>query len=249
MVNVTVILGLLVLFNSALVPIEATPSTITSSFNGLLYHGETKVKTYKYLRKAVREQIRKDLCEHLTKAVPWYTTQNSTANCTITIRRGVTVNYTILATDDFLTKHDPLCTTYNALLATLAMNIRPTNNSYHMKLLGVTSDGPGHPEYPLPSHPELLKIRVDGALWKSGMRVTWKKSFRKRCVSSRIFEEVKNNVKKMLVQYMHWGYDDEKNIRGRLLRIYREPTHKNWARMKIELRINGDLFLDKSIDY
>ncbi|KAF6770042.1 hypothetical protein AHF37_11871 [Paragonimus kellicotti] len=48
----------------------------------------------------------------LTNAIPWYATQRSTATCVVTIKRGVTVNYTIFATEDFLVAHDPLCTTY-----------------------------------------------------------------------------------------------------------------------------------------
>ncbi|KAF7240387.1 hypothetical protein EG68_11081 [Paragonimus skrjabini miyazakii] len=249
MSKVTVILGLLVLFTSALVQNEAAPKTVTSSFTGLLYRGDTKIKTYKYLKKAVREQIQKDLCEQLTNAIPWYATQRSTATCVITIKRGVTVNYTIFATDDFLMAHDPLCTTYNALLTTLVMNIQPTRKSYHMKLLGVTSDGPGHPAHPSPSKPEVITLRIDGALWNFGMRVKWNSSFKKPDDSARIYDEVKCNVKEVLKRYMHWGCGSEKYIEDKLLRIYRDPQHRNWTRTEIKLRINGNLFLESLIDY
>ncbi|KAF7260805.1 hypothetical protein EG68_01589, partial [Paragonimus skrjabini miyazakii] len=116
---VPVVMSLLVLLDGVLAQDGSAPRTFTSEFSGFLRYNLTQVREpEKLVQENKTMQVQTDVCDQITNLVPWYQAQKNTSTCTIKIGKLKTfVNYTILATDDFLRNFDPSCVTYDILLA------------------------------------------------------------------------------------------------------------------------------------
>ncbi|KAF5398572.1 hypothetical protein PHET_07816 [Paragonimus heterotremus] len=106
---VPVVISLLVLLDGVL----------GSTFSGILYYNLSWVRNPEELvQQNKTAQVQTDVCSQITSLVPWYGAQENSSTCTIDIGEQKTnVNYTILATDEFIRTYDPLCVTYDILLA------------------------------------------------------------------------------------------------------------------------------------
>ncbi|KAF5395376.1 hypothetical protein PHET_12076 [Paragonimus heterotremus] len=128
--------------------------------------------------KLVREnktmQVQTDVCRQLTTLVPWYAAQKNSSTCTVKIDRQLThVNYTVLATDDFLQKYDPSCTTYDILLAAQVSRSPAFLERYYLHFIKLETGNQTPPTGPSPDSNGLTAVQVDGPLYRSGGWLRW----------------------------------------------------------------------------
>ncbi|KAF7232104.1 hypothetical protein EG68_12092 [Paragonimus skrjabini miyazakii] len=127
MMVLPVIIVLFALLSDASAQDGTLPHKLTSTFKGALAYNSSPVENPENLTQENKTKLQTDVCRQLVHLVPWYRAQSNTSNCTVDHidKNWVFVNYTILTTEEFLRIHDPSCSTYYILLASL---VRPTKD-------------------------------------------------------------------------------------------------------------------------
>ncbi|KAF7258612.1 hypothetical protein EG68_03889 [Paragonimus skrjabini miyazakii] len=242
---VPVVISLLVLLDGTLAQAESAAKAISSVFNGFLYFNLSFVNdTMKLVGENKTMQVQTDVCNQLTSLVPWYGAQKNSSTCTVKIDRQLThVNYTILATDDFVQKYDPSCATYDILLATQVSRSPAFRGRYYLHFIRLETRNRTQPTGP--SSTGLTAVRVDGPLYRSGGWLRWDefKNF------DDVTKEVQENVRKQFTEFLRLDPNNGSHINTERRKIYRETRFQRFTRMEAQITFNNSMLMANGINY
>ncbi|KAF7260804.1 hypothetical protein EG68_01588 [Paragonimus skrjabini miyazakii] len=242
---VPVVISLLVLLDGVLAQDGSAPRTFTSEFSGLLIHGNTRVREpEKLVQENKTMQVQTDVCSQITSLVPWYQAQKNTSTCTIKIGKLKTfVNYTILATDDFLRTYDPSCVTYDILLANQVRLSSGFRDKYYLQKIVLETRNRTQPVGP--SDIGSTTIRVDGPLYKRAGWLSWSE------ISNfdNVTREVGENVRRQFAHFLNLQPSKLNHINTERRQIYNESTDKKTARMEAQITFNNSRLVAEGINY
>ncbi|KAF8569859.1 hypothetical protein P879_03575 [Paragonimus westermani] len=233
---VTVIL--VALLNNVLAQNGTPDGSLTSTFKGLLAYNLSRVEHPENLTQENWTTVRTDVCKQITHMVPWYRAQENITNCTVvgTDRNGISVNYTILLTEEFLRTHDPLCSTYYILLANLVRRTVPRFEKYYLRDITLENAS---------DHTGSTTIGVDGQLKESGGWVRWAGFI----LSAKVTSEIQDNVRKQIADFLKLSNISGSNIYTNPFGEYQDPEYKLYTRIKVNITIKNSMLAANRINY
>ncbi|KAF7234781.1 hypothetical protein EG68_11714 [Paragonimus skrjabini miyazakii] len=222
-------------------------SSTGSVISGILYYNLSPVREpEKLVQENKTMQVQTDVCSQITRLVPWYQAQKNDSTCTINIGKQIThVNYTILATDDFVRKYDPSCVTYDILLANQVGRSPAFGGKYYLIDRHLESRNPTQSAGPSSADTGLTKIRVDGPLYKQGGLLRWDEFNTLDAVSNEVVE----NVRRQFTQFLRLDPDNGSYVNTEQRRIYSGPNRQIPIRMEAQITFNNSMLVANGINY
>ncbi|KAF7260802.1 hypothetical protein EG68_01586 [Paragonimus skrjabini miyazakii] len=176
--------------------------------------------------------------DSMTSLIPWYEEQKNTSTCTINIGKQMTyVNYTILATEDFIRKYDPSCVTYDLLLVNKVRLSPSFTDKYYLIYIELKTRNRTQPVGPL--------IRVDSPLYKQARKLRLEEVTNADVVT----KEIGENVREQFTRFLDLSSDVGSHINTEQRQIYKEPTNQTFTRMEAQITFNNSRLAASGINY